>query len=180
MVRGARKDERMAHLWVEGRSVDGIAASWSLASLDGVSAAPLFADDGEALLLCSRAGEVESWLLMSIGRGRVSLNGETVHRIRVLSDRDEIRVAGRGRAFFSAERLARIEPFPGADKRVDCPRCKQPIAAGSAAVRCPNQSCGRWFHMDDEFPCWTYEGAPCICSQPTALDGGYRWSPEGI
>lgn len=174
----------MSNIWREHPEPNGAERSWSPTSLDGEAAVPLLfpgddADDAGALLLRSRAGDDEAWLLMCIDRNAIALNGEVVHgAIRVLADRDEIRVAGCGRVFFSTERLARVEPFPGADKRLDCPRCKLEIEVAQAAVRCPNPSCGRWFHQLAERPCWTY--ADCVCSQPTALDNGYRWSPEGL
>src|SRR5262245_46912770 len=151
----------MSHLWIENRSAQAGQSSWIMSSLAGDAAAPLLFPgdddaDAAALLLASREGDGDSWLLLCIDPGVVSLNGEVVQSgIRVLADRDEIRVAGRGRAFLSTERLARIEPFPGAARRVDCPRCKQPIDAGCDAVRCPNPACSRWFHMGDDLPCWS-------------------------
>jgi hypothetical protein len=174
----------MAHLWVEDLAEGNSQPEWLVQPLDGEAAVPLCAprDDGAArataLLLCSRTADGEAWLVMSTAPSGVALNGAPLHAgIRVLADRDEIRVDGLGRVFFSSERLARVELFPGADKRIDCPRCKQELTVGSPAVRCP--SCGRWYHQSDEYPCWTY-AAQCLCGHPTALDAGFRWSPDGL
>jgi hypothetical protein len=133
-----------------------------------------------ALLLRSRTGHGEAWLAMSVTPAGVSLNGVPLHAgIRVLADRDEIRVAGYGRVFFSTELLACVTPFPGADKPTFCPRCKQEIAPGSPAVRCPSSPCQRWYHQSDEYGCWTYTDK-CLCGHPTPLDAGFQWTPNGL
>ena len=152
----------MAHLWMEDSSTGTGEPEWIVRPLDGESAVPLsVAHNGHAndapphaaLLLCSRMADAESWLLMNVVPVGVALNGKPLRAgIRMLADRDEIRVAGFGRVFFATERLARVETFAGADKRIDCPRCKQEIVAGSLAVRCPAPGCGRWFHQSEELP----------------------------
>jgi len=131
-----------------------------------------------ALLLRSRTDQGEVWLAMSATPAGVALNGAPLHAgIHVLADRDEIRVAGLGRVFFSTEQLARVVPFPGAGTPAFCPRCKQEVAADSPAVRCP--ACQRWYHQSDEYPCWTYT-EQCLCGHPTALDAGFQWTPNGL
>jgi len=100
----------------------------------------------------------------------VAVNGVPLQaRIRVLADRDEIRVAGLGRVFFSTEQLACVAPFTGADTPTFCPRCKQAVTAGSPVVRCP--TCERWYHQSEEYPCWTYTDR-CLWRTP---DRAGRW-----
>ena len=85
--------------------------------------------------------------------------------MRVLRDRDEILLPGiprndgeqadvadaePQRLFFSTERLAVVEPFPGGAKAVFCSRCKQVIDSGHRAVRCPSGRCGLWHHESAE------------------------------
>ena len=98
--------------------------------------------------------------------------------IVALSDRDEIRPADGLPLFFSTETLARVEPFPASGARGFCPRCKQHIEPGTPAVRCPG--CSLWYHMSDEFPCWTYAPQCSACPQETALDADFRWTPEDL
>jgi len=132
------------------------------------------------LLLCSRTADGVLWLIMSAASSGVALNGRPLRRgIRVLAERDEIRVAGFGRAYYSAERLATIEIFGGAEMRIDCPRCKLEIVANTPVVSCP--TCARMFHQSADYPCWTYsERCSDVCPQLTSLDAGYRWSPQGL
>ena len=81
------------------------------------------------------------------------------------------------RLHFSAESLAHVEPFAGPGT-VKCPRCRRQLVPGEASVRCP--ICGVAHHQTAEMPCWTYAPACAAqCGQPTALDVGYSWIPEG-
>jgi hypothetical protein len=96
--------------------------------------------------------------------------------LRVLEHRDEIRVAGAETVYYSAEKLAEVEPFVGADRPVYCARCRNPIAEGVPSVQCPG--CGVRHHEAEEHPCWTYSEHCACCSQPTDLDAGFRWTPE--
>jgi hypothetical protein len=80
--------------------------------------------------------------------------------------------------FYSTERLALVEEFPGANAPAYCPRCKQAIASGHPAVKCPG--CGVYYHQSNELPCWTYTDVCALCPQSTALDAGYQWSPEAL
>jgi hypothetical protein len=98
--------------------------------------------------------------------------------LRTLSDQDEISCPAAGALFYSTERLARVEPLPALGYEVSCPRCRQPIASGSAAVRCPG--CEVWHHGSEELPCWTYAPTCALCQQQTAADTGYRWTPEEL
>lgn len=129
-----------------------------------------------------------SWCLFGPRTGTVRVNGfPLVGGLRLLRDRDEIRVdgAGIGRCFFSTEEPPRIEsyspPRAGADSldpehAPRCPRCQEPLSAGEPVVRCPG--CRVLFHQDPEngLPCWTY-GNCSICGRETDLDGGHLWSP---
>jgi hypothetical protein len=155
----------MAHLWMRDASTqDG----WSPSALAG-DARVL-----SAAALVRHAVEPEGWVL--IGPRAVRVNGASLDAgIRVLRDRDEI-VAGAGRIFFSSESLAAIVAFPAGAPPTFCARCKLAIAPGSPAVRCPQ--CVLWHHQSDELPCWTYAERCTMCDQPTALDAGFRWTPE--
>jgi hypothetical protein len=132
----------------------------------------------------------EAWLLL-VGRGAtVSVNGVRLAlAVYQLRDRDEVRVLVRdasvsdpvaGHVFFSAERLAQVAPLPASDKPVICARCDREIAVGSPAVRCPSVACGRWHHQADPLTCWTYRDRCAACDQPTALDTGFRWTPDAL
>ena len=81
-------------------------------------------------------------------------------------------------AYFSTETTARVEPFPGTDRPVHCPRCKLAIEEGTESVRCPR--CAIWHHQSETHPCWTYGERCALCDQETALDAGLRFSPEDL
>jgi hypothetical protein len=121
-----------------------------------------------------RAVATDAWVLLARPGAAVRINGRRVG-VRVLRERDEI-VVGAARAFFSTERLAQVEAFPGGSAAIFCPRCKQEIAHGSLAVRCPG--CGSWYHQREELGCWLYSQRCQHCAQATPLDGGFRWEPE--
>jgi len=105
----------------------------------------------------------------------VCVNGRRLDLgIHHLAEKDEIRV-GPNLMLFSAESLPRVESFPGTGKP-RCPRCRQPIDAGSDAVKCP--TCRVWYHQSEELPCYTYGETCCLCSRPTDLEGGYSWTPD--
>lgn len=133
----------------------------------------------EPTIFCHGRGKSEQWVLLAPPHSGVWINGSRVPLgIQALDDRDEIRVEDAEPVYFSTERLARVEPFPGSDKPVICPRCKQAIEKHSPAVCCPQ--CQAWFNESAELGCWTYAETCCCCNQLTALDAGYRWSPEGL
>ena len=119
------------------------------------------------------------WILLS-GRGRmVWINGfPLAGGIRVLDDRDEIRIDEVGTLFFSTEVRARIELFPGGDGPVHCARCKIAIEPGTPVVRCPQ--CEIYFHESEEFPCWRYSVSCAMCDQNTDLEAGFRFTPEDL
>ena len=173
----------MPYLWKELRDDE-----WSAAPLDGDEyrlapdheyAAPdegAAGPDKEVLLLPSERNAGE-WAV--IGEpGSFYVNGvRSLLGLRALADRDEIRLPGGSRFYYSTERLAKIEPFPGAAEPTVCPRCTRPIDEGADAVRCPR--CRVWHH---EHPaagrnCWTYSEYCAVCSNPTSLDADFVWTP---
>lgn len=120
-----------------------------------------------------------AWLLIAPLHEPIAVNGlPLIGGVRLLDDRDEIRLPDGWSCFFSDEEPARMDPMPAAEKPMNCPRCRQAIAPGSPAVRCP--SCGIWHHQQEGLECWTYSAACALCPQPTALNGGYRWTPAEL
>jgi hypothetical protein len=114
-------------------------------------------------------------------RSVLRVNGAAVPGIRVLGDKDEICAPQLGRLYFSAERLAKIEPFAGPDDdSVTCPRCLGPLKPGHLSVRCPKCSVVHHEMEDKNRPCWTYKKRCAHCDQPTRLDAGLQWRPEPI
>jgi hypothetical protein len=127
------------------------------------------------------------WVLLAGSSARPLVNGfPAPHGIVVLADRDEIRwpapldlaSSPADPFFFSTERLATVVTYPDGTRRGSCPRCKQPLSAGDAAVRCPG--CGLWHHATEALPCWTYGEQCAACPQPTPLDAGFQWTPEEL
>jgi len=176
----------MAHLWI---ATD---RQWAVLPLEGDAFAltasppqpvrrPL--GENEALsslvLVPTRAAEDPTWVVIAGPASGVSINGvPLVSGIRAIVDRDEIRVGGNGNVYFSTERLARIEEFPGSAQTSYCPRCQQEISTGTTAVRCPG--CGVWHHEVEELNCWTYAEVCALCAQSTDLNAGFQWTPEEL
>lgn len=177
----------MAHLWIKDET-----DCWCVMPLVGegfalsqnppqrVQSVP---DDVEsvspALLVRSRNGKPSPWLLIAGAGPEVRVNGDAVLLgVRVLADRDEIRVAGVGELFFSNESLAKVEDFEGATPEIFCPRCRQVVDEGVRAVKCPQ--CGVWYHENEELNCWTYAETCALCPQSTDLEAGFRWTPEDL
>jgi hypothetical protein len=131
-----------------------------------------------AILLRVGGSAQERWVL--VGDGSIRINGTPLAGgIRVLQHRDEIHVGNNPPVYFSTERPARIEAFPGAERPIRCPRCRLEIRTGDLAVRCGR--CGIWHHENEEYPCWTYpEAETCAACQvqPNTLDAGLSWFPE--
>ena len=94
-------------------------------------------------------------------------------------DGDQDREAGT-RLFFSTEELAQVVPFVAAEQDVFCVRCQQLIEPGHPAVQCPNPECGHWHHAGGDLECWAYDTTCAMCSQSTAADADYRWTPEEL
>ncbi len=175
----------MAHLWIETGDQPAPAqpGEWHLVPLTG-SELPLARIPPErerSGILVSGGGPAgrAEWHLVARAESGIRVNGmEIPGGIRVLADQDEIRVPGLGTLFFSTEQLAAVESLPELSSPVSCPRCRQGIEPGLSAVRCP--SCGIWHHGSTELPCWTYAPGCAMCGHPTALDAGYRWTPEAL
>ena len=180
------EESRLAHLWIwDG---EGGTDEWAVAPLEGdgfilLTGPPYVVrrsrTEGEIVLMRTMAGGDAVWALLTAGTKPVRVNGYPVAAgIRVLEDRDEISSASIGRRFFSTERLATVTPFPGGDRPIFCPRCKQPVEPSTPVVRCP--ACGITHHQSDEYPCWGYADHCGVCSQETSLERGYRWTPDEI
>jgi hypothetical protein len=177
----------MAHLWVTTE-----AQQWAVLPLEDDALTlttsppqpvrhPLA--DGEALsnvlLVRTRGTEGVTWVLIAGAGSGVSVNGLPLATgLRVVSDRDEIRIPGASNLYFSTESLARVEEFSGSGQTLFCPRCKQEIEKGSRAVRCP--SCSVWHHQTEELNCWTYSEVCALCAHATDLNAGFRWTPEEL
>ncbi len=126
------------------------------------------------------AGAVQWLLLAPLDAGVVVNDQALATGVRLIADRDAIRLPGQSELYFSAERLARIETYSGNDP-VYCPRCKIAIAEGDAAVCCPQ--CAVWHHEDvgNDRTCWTYANTCALCDQPSALDRPeYQWTPGSL
>ncbi len=160
----------MAHLWRE-RGPDGWAPTPLVGDRIGLGCSSALRRLGDA--------NGAAWMLLAAPAARVLVNGLPLAiGAVVLSDRDEIRLPSGSPLYFSTETLAVVAPFPESGPRGFCPRCKQSIAPGSPAVRCP--SCGLYHHSSEDLACWTY-GPQCAgCSHDTALDAGFRWTPEDL
>ncbi|MDH4066120.1 MAG: PHD finger domain-containing protein [Acidobacteriota bacterium] len=153
--------------------------------VDTVVDAP--ADDTSVLLRRIASTGENTWALLAGPLARPLVNGLPVPLgLVVLADRDEIRwsastdsaIPPPGPLFFSTERLAAVGPYPLEARRGSCPRCKQPLTPGDAAVRCPG--CGLWHHATEALPCWTYGEQCAACPQSTSLEAGFQWTPEGL
>lgn len=167
----------MAQLWIEE------ANAWAVVPLSGTRVAlaglPGARPDLPAVLIRAGTDERADWHLLATPSSRIAVNGlPLLDGMRTLSDKDEIRIPAAGALFFSTERLAQVEPLPVAGHEVSCPRCRQPIAPESPAVRCPG--CEVWHHGSAELPCWSYAATCALCQQPTAADAGFKWTPEEL
>jgi len=179
----------MAVLWVRQEDAE---VPWGVVALDAHEGLVLTGDptqpvrrprnaepgEGQVGLLRHGAAGREEWVLVAGAGRRARVNGVPVCLgMRVLAHKDEIALEGQ-RAFFSTERVAKVEPFPGAERKVFCPRCKLEIKTGTPAVQCPNPECRLWHHETAELNCWTYTPQCSSCPQETRLGGDYRWIPE--
>jgi hypothetical protein len=196
-----RRKQAMPHLWIQHSApsaptadIEDESCRWLAAPLVGDAlhlplrheghgaVAPtgtVAPPDRPASVLRVSGGDGEYWLLA--GSESVRVNGlPLLAGIRVLRDRDEIRVDGDPPVYFSTEKLARVECFPGAARPTFCARCKVEIEVGSAAVQCPN--CGVWCHETEELNCWSYpEARTCpLCDHRNSLDATYRWTPASL
>jgi hypothetical protein len=131
-------------------------------------------------LVRTSAGSEETWNLIAGEARRIHVNGLPLTLgFHVVRDRDEIRIDTVGRLFFSSERLPTVEPFPGAEPPIYCPRCKSEIRENTLAVKCPR--CSVVHHEDESvgFLCWSYAETCALCPQPTSRRE-FSWSPRGL
>lgn len=108
-----------------------------------------------------------------LARGEVMINGLTAFPLRMLADRDEIRVGGET-VYFSADSPAEAVAFP-AQTEAACGRCKGMLKAGELAVQCP--LCRAWHHQTEELPCWQHAARCSGCERSTERIG---WQPEPL
>ena len=175
----------MAHLWLmDPRAPEPIPLLDSPLDIDAAPVVPVppgqpGESDSSRTILMKADPAGDSWCLVAGAGAAAFVNGERVAvGIRLLRDRDEIRIPHSGRwYFYGTERLAQLAPFPGSAP-ASCPRCRQPVLPATAAVQCPG--CGLWHHESAELPCWSYAETCAMCSQATELDAGYRWTPEAL
>ncbi len=168
----------MSHLWSreEDHNWKAVVLSGDAQALGGQSPAPT-AVGGAAMVRRTSAGR-KGWLLLVPPDAPVRVNGVPVRTgIRMLDDRDSIRLGDAPQLYFSTERLAAVVAQPRGERPGYCERCKTVIEVGSPAVECPQ--CGARHHQSDELPCWTYAARCSRCEQLTE-ESGYRWTPEAL
>ena len=163
----------MAHLWIQEPTQE-----WAIQPL---TASELSLDAGAARLIPTKTGD---WVVVTGADRDLRVNGRSLPTgIRVLEDRDELRLPGSGSLFFSTEVLAQVAAFPGSDTPHACPRCKLPLEKGDEAVKCPQ--CEVWTHeggtaAGEDRRCWSYADTCALCHQKTAADEGFQWTPEEL
>jgi len=174
----------MAHLWIREESTHWRVFPLNPAATIAVSVMPPREVEAPAegvVLLRAGVAAPGAWVMIADRSHEIRINGLFLPTgIRRLFDRDEIRVDRMAPMFFSTEELAAITEFPGAERKIFCPRCKQEIARGDAAVKCPSVHCGVWYHQSPELSCWTYSDKCALCGQATSLEAGYAWCPGEI
>ena len=179
----------MAHIWLKDGKGEWLARTLYTDVMTltdaGVYPASISQDetamqDHVFILGCQHSGE-KTWIVLP-GRGApVWINGRFIQPgIRVLQDRDEVRVRHQPSVFFSAEQLARVVPYTPGASSVFCPRCKQPMVDGTPSVQCPH--CEVWHHQDEAqaLECWRYSEHCAMCDQLTDFHAGFRWSPSDL
>lgn len=123
-------------------------------------------------------------ILLPVEKGRCCLlvqqgpnlmvNGFPSLPLRILKDRDEIRVTGQT-VYFTTESPPQIALFISKGKDVFCGRCKGRMSEGELSVQCPG--CGTSHHQKEGLSCWSYDTRCSGCDQPTA---GLSWQPEPL
>ncbi len=175
----------MAYLWHSSKDDNWVPTELkcSMVLVDDTATmlAPMEADGhpGEVLLYSHRLNSVaSSWVLLAPPDSLVYVNHFSLASgIRILADRDAIRISARQPIYFSTARLAGIEAFPYSEQAF-CPRCKLEIAEHDACVCCPQ--CQVWHHQSEhaDLACWSYAETCALCDQSTDLDSvEFRWTP---
>lgn len=168
----------MAHLWTREKdnAWRAVPLSGDAEALGGYSPEPS-AVGGATVVRRTSAGR-KGWLLLVPPDAPVRVNGVPVRSgIRMLDDRDSIRLGGSPQIYFSTEQLAAVAAQPRGERPTYCDRCKTAIDVGSPAVECPQ--CGARHHQSDKLPCWTYT-AQCSRCERLTQESGYRWTPEAL
>ena len=135
------------------------------------------AGSGSGVFVRRIEAEIEQWMLLSGIEQEVHVNGRRLNEgLRLLADRDEIRVASSGTYFYSTETLPSVQTFPGPDSA--CMRCSGELRSGQPAFRCPH--CTVWHHEEPGRACWSDIDACANCRRSTAMNAGFHWSPEDL
>jgi hypothetical protein len=170
----------MAHLWIKD---SGNLAAFPLRgdafSLLLMPPRKIVAPEelSRVVLLKTTGSNGAAWVIVAVEDHAVYINEFPLKTgVRALEDKDYVWVEGAGEFYFSTERLACPEPFSDREPQTFCPRCKQEIAEGQTAVRCPE--CQSWHHQTEDLGCWTYSDHCALCPRPTQLGAGYQWVPE--
>ena len=168
----------MSRLWVTESN------EWRIRPLNGelfhIPDANTSARSGAVVRRALSAPPGCGWHLLAPPSLAVLVNGEPVaFGVRVLRDRDEIRVLGAAPMFFSTEELVAVEPFTGLSES-RCPRCTKAIEPLSPAVRCG--VCSTWYHQADDRRCFTYGDDPIcvVCGSDAVVGTEFSWSPEEL
>ncbi len=180
----------MAHLWFREPATEWavLPLTASEYALSTLPPRPVAADRGAGVEAGSprlvSGGDAVGWAVLAGAAHGVRINGRALSGgLRLLEDRDEIRLPGVGAYYFSTASLPRVTVLPNLDTPLSCPRCKLPLAEGDAVVRCPG--CSVVLHegptaAGEDRRCWSYASTCAMCSQSTAEDAGFRWTPEDI
>ena len=187
----------MPHLWIQDEDAD-----WAVQPLNGEAVAlgpggartarrssptalpassAKGAGDTTALLMPASTRDGAVWVMVTPPGVEARVNGiPLTSGLRVLADRDEIRVATGVAVFFSMEQLAAVVPFPGVGegRSARCPRCQQDIEKSAPSVCCPQ--CRLSYHQSGPRLCWTYREVCAMCDQATDLGVWFRWSPADL
>ena len=107
--------------------------------------------------------------------GRMWVNGEPALPLRVLDDRDELRLPDGAVHYVSVDDDTSAVPFPAGAEPIRCARCGSAIEAGESCVQCPR--CRVTCHQTSHLPCWTHADACPACGQSSV---GPSWEPEPL
>jgi Prokaryotic RING finger family 1 len=133
---------------------------------------------GDALLLRYGTPSDRGWLwaLLAEPGVKIRANGVAVETgIRVLRERDLVKVGAAMSFVFSTEGLPVEVPVPEDRIGTRCPRCTRPFEADDVVVMCPR--CGTSHHAMKALPCWSYRPRCATCDAPTS-GVEYAWTPE--